>query len=1021
MYYSRILRFISIIVLFFFSWTFGGLFDIAYAVKSSDQQSAASGQQTPKEKRTEEKLTDALVDIEKVLTDVSTDVAIKKDKLKAKKTEIESLDSELKKQFSDTEKKLKDSGISPEILKRHSDFVKKYEDNLNELKNNIDAIDKAKTEAEADIEIEKTKAHLKKLKPPKIHKPLDPNKLPHRTSEPVFKEPRTAPEQFTNNQLAYSIHEDSSQRSAVSIQHITPLNPPLVRGEVKRAYDPILVASAGSLSGLLSKDSDHLYSPSPLAGERWGEGDQFTPDLPSFRSDRTELSDYLLLAQASNPPTSADLAETIEVQFTPAITAKAAELGNDPVKIYNWVRNNIEFVPTYGSIQGADYCLQTKLCNAFDTASLLIALLRVSGIHAKYAEGTVEIPIEKVKNWLGGFTDSFEALSLLSSAGIPTTGMTVGGEMRYARMEHVWVEAWIDYFPSRGARHKAGQGELWIPLDASFKQYTYTQGIDIQSAVPFDAQSFIDQIQATATINEAEGYVTGVDSQFIDQTMTDYQTQVESHITQNYPDATVGDVLGTKEIVPHSFTYLLGTLPYRTIVRGIDYSEIPDSLRHKIRFSVVKDLIDELSGTPIDITKSLPELAGKKLTLSYTPATPADEQIIESYEGIYDTPVYIVNMKPQLKQEGIVIATGSDIGLGNQEKFEMVFSGPNLSPDIVSNDVTAGSYNGIIINSNKISDDLLEERRIKVNNAYGTVDNSNIYTDEYIGELLYVTGLIYFFELNMYENIASKRNDVISISNISENIVTKDLKISYLFDIPFNAEEGGMIIDVDRHIFSSSSKSGDKSKSLEFMFASGYLGSSMEHGIFEQMYNEKGTSAVMALSKANELGVPVFTINKTNINLIMPNLQLDNNTITDIQNAVNAGRVVTVSETTVNVNTWTGVGYIILDPNTGAAAYMISGGYSGGQSNVLLSKFKEYIPCILAILDFSALFIGGSLFLLATVELLFLAFVTPVGIFAATLLALQITFIMIFMILVIASIGLYLDRFENDYSECMSQ
>lgn len=67
----------------------------------------------------------------------------------------------------------------------------------------------------------------------------------------------------------------------------------------------------------------------------------------------------MLLALA-DPPTDADLAETIEVKFTPAIQAKATELNHNPVKIYNWVRNNIEFVPTYGSIQGADYCLQEQ-------------------------------------------------------------------------------------------------------------------------------------------------------------------------------------------------------------------------------------------------------------------------------------------------------------------------------------------------------------------------------------------------------------------------------------------------------------------------------------------------------------------------------------------------------------------------------------------------------------------------------------------------------------------------------------
>lgn len=50
----------------------------------------------------------------------------------------------------------------------------------------------------------------------------------------------------------------------------------------------------------------------------------------------------------------------------------------------------------------------------------------------------------------------------------------------------------------------------------------------------------------------------------------------------------------------------------------------------------------------------------------------------------------------------------------------------------------------------------------------------------------------------------------------------------------------------------------------------------------------------------------------------------------DITNAVNAGKVVTVSKTNINFNGWNGCGYIITNPETGAGGYMISGGTNGG-------------------------------------------------------------------------------------------
>ncbi|TGN99815.1 hypothetical protein PN36_33305 [Candidatus Thiomargarita nelsonii] len=108
----------------------------------------------------------------------------------------------------------------------------------------------------------------------------------------------------------------------------------------------------------------------------------------------TLLPDMLKVAQA---PDSTDLEPTEDVQITPPIEALALELEHNPVKIYNWVHDNIQFIPTYGSIQGSQMTLETKSGNAFDTASLLIALLRTSGIHARYAYGTVRIPINQAK------------------------------------------------------------------------------------------------------------------------------------------------------------------------------------------------------------------------------------------------------------------------------------------------------------------------------------------------------------------------------------------------------------------------------------------------------------------------------------------------------------------------------------------------------------------------------------------------------------------------------------------------
>ena len=48
-----------------------------------------------------------------------------------------------------------------------------------------------------------------------------------------------------------------------------------------------------------------------------------------------------------------------------------------------------------------------------------------------------------------------------------------------------------------------------------------------------------------------------------------------------------------------------------------------------------------------------------------------------------------------------------------------------------------------------------------------------------------------------------------------------------------------------------------------------------------------------------------------------------------IRNAVNAGKEVTVHEKSINKHRWKGFGYIVIDSETGAGAYIIEGSGNG--------------------------------------------------------------------------------------------
>jgi len=95
------------------------------------------------------------------------------------------------------------------------------------------------------------------------------------------------------------------------------------------------------------------------------------------------------------------------------------------------------------------------------------------------------------------------AADYAASGGIATTSLVEGGRVAAVRMEHVWVEVAVDYLPSRAAVNKSA--DSWIPLDPSFKQYEFKEGIDIAAVTGIDpeqtAQSFLD----SGTIDEQAG------------------------------------------------------------------------------------------------------------------------------------------------------------------------------------------------------------------------------------------------------------------------------------------------------------------------------------------------------------------------------------------------------------------------------------------------------------------------------------------------------------------------------------
>ena len=68
----------------------------------------------------------------------------------------------------------------------------------------------------------------------------------------------------------------------------------------------------------------------------------------------------------------------------------------------------------------------------------------------------------------------------------------------------------------------------------------------------------------------------------------------------------------------------------------------------------------------------------------------------------------------------------------------------------------------------------------------------------------------------------------------------------------------------------------------------------------------------------------------------------------EIRSAVNAGKEVTVHERAINAHGWSGYGYIIIDPETGAGAYLIEGKGNGAIVLALIGALLGLLAIFLA-------------------------------------------------------------------------
>jgi transglutaminase-like putative cysteine protease len=832
--------------------------------------------------------------------------------------------------------------------------------------------------------------------------------------------------------------------SEVSAPSQNTLNPKNLPWQVQYAEPGTLRQpfsdSAAFRSYLAARDADTI---SALKTHSLKQGVTLSKALSVSSAATTDRSKALPVSTA---PGALDLAPTPDAPHTDAIRELAVTtLGKNPVKIYNWVHDNIAFAPTYGSVQGAQDTLDKKSGNAFDQASLTIALLRSAGIHARYVVGTIDVPEHKLRNWIGGFKTLDAAQQVLSQGGIPNVGLVSAGRIKTMRIEHAWVEAYVSFFPSRGAKHIGGvtSGDHWIPLDPSYKQHSFSDGMNLKDTTYFDTTAFVNAAKVGATVNEAEGWVQNLNQANIKTKLDEYQSSIKQTIDAK-PNATVGDVLGTQTILPEKMPFFSDTLKNNVVAVGERYSALPNSLRAQFRYGLYADAFAYSFDNPdFRYQVATSEIAGKKLTIAWVPASAADRAAIEALlpapnpDGSPIRPEQLpqglsgaISLKAELRIEGQAVATSGSYRAGAEPKgvggftpySSLTSSGPsNTTWDETIDGLVAGQQTAMGLAVQGISKTQLDTLKTRMAATKGKLEllqanpnNSSALAgltgDTITGDILTANVWSWFADLQSHGRIASSQATIRTKSGTDANgNPDNSFVLSGMYDRPalqyglfhahaqpnkiFNAVTTGITfkgvmmdighgrhirwvkdtaIDVNSDLFqfgyptpeqiAARAAQDVKKRWASYNKMRGQYSSALEHAIPERFFNDttqcnapgatnpdpnkpacaEGISAVKAIAIAQSQGQKVFVINATNAAVAIPQLQHRSSVIQEVQASVAAGKEVTIHESPITANGWSGAGYSVVDPETGAGGYLIEGGARGA----ILLVFGAFIGLI---------------------------------------------------------------------------
>ena len=600
---------------------------------------------------------------------------------------------------------------------------------------------------------------------------------------------------------------------------------------------------------------------------------------------------------ADDTPTPADLAETKVVLLTEEIRALAQVLGGRPTALNNWVGTHIEYVPYLGQMQNSLSVLMSGRGNAFDQATLLIALLRSVGIPARYVSADVAVTREDVRDWLG-VKDEEVALGLLSAGLLPL--FTQLGPGNRVVVGHVWVEAYLE----------TSSGKAWYSMDPARKRRSYQPGITL-SRPPYDRMAYL---RALKPVPPAEAYLDAM----------------RAELQRRFPGRGFNEV-------PYAGSLLSPTPPttatlYQVVKLNFRASEVPANLQHRVRMS-----LSEYSGqtTYLTVDLVLPEIVLQSIALSYNPATASDQKVVQAFGGLEHTPAAVVNLLPEFRMAGQVIATGkTPLPMTTAMDLRVTHLPPaqGTTQYVSRNLHTAGETAAVVLGANQIGEELLAKR---ISGFLSRLPAAA--AAEATRGLLDIAAMRYLQRLGIETQRLADYLQVrfFQAAGVENAITFASLEPQNLFDRPFVVTPGRLrihanptslpLLDLNR------SDQSDPGLHIAWQLHND-ASSVLEHEVWEELVMIPSASTIKILQTAVRDNVPIRTVNRANAATELRLIEASQTTRDTMQQRINAGATLTAPQRPVTIGSWKGLGWIEEYSDGWSFAYIIDFNSPGGDT-----------------------------------------------------------------------------------------